>query len=278
MDRIPALDGLRGMAILLVLLLHATLAIEPEARTERFLAFWTSGGWAGVDLFFVLSGFLITGILWDTKGRSGFLRAFYARRALRILPLYYLVLALLIFAIGRGAIAGFEPLYWLHLSDFALAHGWFSDARYNGQWSLAIEEQFYLVWPALVLLLGRRRLLGICAILIGLALASRIALVFDGAASVAIYVLPWCRMDTLATGAALALLARGPLGLGLYVRAAQIILLSTGAALLLIGITDQGFVYSLPLMQTIGYSLVAGFWGALLVLAVAAKPGAWLSR
>ena len=86
---IPALDGVRGLAILLVLFYHTTI-VEPGPWWATMLhATCRNFGWTGVDLFFVLSGFLITGILVDAKGRPNFLRNFYARRVLRIFPLYY---------------------------------------------------------------------------------------------------------------------------------------------------------------------------------------------
>ena len=93
MIRIPALDGLRGLAILLVLLHHFTVLI-PQTMVERWFVRLTTveSGIHGVDLFFVLSGFLITGILLDSKGKRGYYKNFYKRRVLRIFPLYYLVL------------------------------------------------------------------------------------------------------------------------------------------------------------------------------------------
>src|SRR4051812_39004746 len=87
---IPALDGLRGIAILLVLFHHFTI-YRPDRGLDKWLANIPAAGWIGVDVFFVLSGFLITGILLDARDRRHYFRNFYARRALRIFPLYYLV-------------------------------------------------------------------------------------------------------------------------------------------------------------------------------------------
>jgi len=99
MRHLAALDGIRGSAILLVLLSHTWLTTGTN-RVERLLTFWASGGWGGVDLFFVLSGFLITGILVDSRNDPNDFRNFYVRRILRIFPLYYAVLFFFFFLIG----------------------------------------------------------------------------------------------------------------------------------------------------------------------------------
>src|ERR1700722_14014391 len=102
---IPALDGLRGVAILLVFMNHLLLALVPANRIDSRIRALGLTGWTGVDLFFVLSGFLITGILLDTKGRTHWWRNFFVRRALRIMPLYYGALALLFFGLPLTALA-----------------------------------------------------------------------------------------------------------------------------------------------------------------------------
>src|SRR5262245_1101212 len=88
-DHIPALDGVRGSAIVLLLMHQLLLPTRPTAKSLESVELFLQAGWAGVQLFFVLSGFLITGILMETRGRKGYFRAFYMRRALRIFPLYY---------------------------------------------------------------------------------------------------------------------------------------------------------------------------------------------
>lgn len=125
-DHVPALDGVRGCAIVLLLMHQLLLPARPRAAALRVVELALEMGWAGVQLFFVLSGFLITGILLDTRGRQGFFRAFYARRALRIFPLYYLLLATVAFVLPRvpGAPAALaaEPsrlaLHWVYLSNW----------------------------------------------------------------------------------------------------------------------------------------------------------------
>ncbi|MFI5456616.1 MAG: acyltransferase family protein [Isosphaerales bacterium] len=149
--RIAELDSVRGLAALAVLIYHANRA-------------WLPFGWAGVDLFFVLSGYLITSIILKNGGSAGFLRNFYVRRGLRTWPIYYLLIGILIvlspFLARRFFWSGLPyvltytqglPRLWSGTASrfsMYLAHAW----------SLAIEEQFYLLWPALVLVAGRRRL------------------------------------------------------------------------------------------------------------------------
>jgi len=96
---LPALDGVRGLAILMVLLLHFVGQTTATSRYEAAVNWVLSYGLLGVDLFFVLSGFLITGILYDARDQAGYFRRFYMRRALRIFPLYYGVLAVVFFVL-----------------------------------------------------------------------------------------------------------------------------------------------------------------------------------
>jgi peptidoglycan/LPS O-acetylase OafA/YrhL len=160
------LDAIRGVAALAVVAYH----LDPGT--------W---GWGrtGVDLFFVLSGYLITQILLRHRGSGGLLAAFYARRGLRIWPIYYLALLACVAAnplLGRpypmdGLIAHLTftqnvPLYWSGpVPPFtpALLH----------TWTLALEEQFYLIWPALVALAGRRRVAALAAAAAALAVGAR---------------------------------------------------------------------------------------------------------
>ncbi|HEX6407837.1 MAG TPA: acyltransferase, partial [Gemmatimonadales bacterium] len=129
---LPALDGLRGVAILLVMGYHILETFPGGPEVPDLVTRLASVGWIGVDLFFVLSGFLITGILYDTKGSPGFFRNFYIRRVLRIFPLYYGFLALfclILPALGPNDAAIVElhracPWYWSYLANFYMAqHG-----------------------------------------------------------------------------------------------------------------------------------------------------------
>jgi len=163
--RLRELDGVRGLAIVSVLLWHFFVmphVLSPAAPAPAgamYLVTALSLTWAGVDLFFALSGFLIAGILLDTKGAPNFLRGFYLRRVFRIYPIYWVVMVLA-FAVPLLAdhleLVAPPAVYAVLLQNF-----WMATSRSFGgdslgvTWSLSIEEQFYLVLPAIVLLLQR---------------------------------------------------------------------------------------------------------------------------
>ena len=140
----PELDTLRGVAIIAVLFFHGFYwrfaGLHFSAAAATFLQA-TRAGWLGVNLFFVLSGFLITGILLDSKCRPQYFRAFYVRRALRILPLYYSVLTFI--AAGHLATRSYVILSFLYLANLTVLFG--VPDQYGPLWSLAVEEHFYLL-------------------------------------------------------------------------------------------------------------------------------------
>jgi peptidoglycan/LPS O-acetylase OafA/YrhL len=168
----PTLDGVRGLAILLVLLFHGAYPYHLIAPDHPFALF--DFGWMGVDVFFVLSGFLITGILLEAKRRPRYFVHFYGRRTLRIFPLYYLVLGvvfivmpLLVSDLELGAPESNQVYLWTYTSNLYTAYmgQWMfhsGTVDLNHTWSLAIEEQFYLLWPLLVRWTSRRSLIWIC--------------------------------------------------------------------------------------------------------------------
>jgi peptidoglycan/LPS O-acetylase OafA/YrhL len=269
-DRIPALDGLRGVAILLVLFAHFAQPLNHGGRFDYWLSVASLGGYAGVDLFFVLSGFLITGVLLDAKraARPHAYRTFYVRRALRILPLYYGVVLALTLRHPSGPVHDLQWWYWLHLTNIgqALVRPWYGPGHF---WSLAVEEQFYLVWPFVVLSVSERRLLQVCLACTVIALGFRAAMVGAGVDDWSIYVMPFTRMDTLVAGGALAVLARRPRGLAAYVPQAK--RWGPVAALVFVGLfaMQQGLGRWDPAFRTIGYSAVVVLFAAALVLTVA---------
>lgn len=308
--RDPRLDGLRGVAIALVLLYHTTQFGFAEGPLARALVALPAVGWAGVDLFFVLSGFLITGLLLRAKAAPRYYGAFYARRALRILPLYWT--ALLFFLVLMPRLPGLDRIdawypgaaregwwFWVFLSNVQLAWEGARQHRFlDIAWSLAIEEHFYLVWPWVVRWTGERALLRVCAGAALLALALRAALVVGGASPLAPYVLTPCRLDALATGAALAVAARRG-GLARLAPAARRLLPVAAAAFAACcawarlasgpGQDAAGALafHAHPLVQTAGYTLLCLLWGSLLVVVATAPAGgraarvfesAWLRR
>ena len=182
-DVILELDGVRGIAILLVLLFH--LELPYPAGAPRLLFAPLLIGWSGVDLFFVLSGFLITGILIDTRDCRNYFSSFYMRRVLRIMPLYllavfaYFAVALPIahhFGYWSARNGSAQMWFWLHLSNWPAAFG--TVVPFIGHfWSLSVEEQFYFVWPLVVLFVRPSRLIHVCCGVVVAALALRIAFV-----------------------------------------------------------------------------------------------------
>lgn len=208
--KIPQLDGVRGIAVLLVLMDHA-------GGTYPSLPFqWALGkGWMGVDLFFVLSGFLITGILIDAKPSSGYFKNFYARRCLRIWPLYYALLFFMFVLVpllrpeeAHVVFAARSSPWWaypLYLQNFLVPIPTDATGLLGVTWSLAIEEQFYLAWPLVVRLCSRERLRGIAIAVIVISPALRFYLAAHG---VNIYSNVFCRLDGLMAGALLALETR----------------------------------------------------------------------
>jgi peptidoglycan/LPS O-acetylase OafA/YrhL len=309
--RDPRLDGLRGLAILLVMLYHTTHYGFARTPLDVAATILPSVGWSGVDLFFVLSGYLITGILLGTRGGPHYFRSFYARRALRIFPLYYAVLAFFFFVLPQiDAFAQVDYLwvpgsdretvwYWLYLSNVkvALTGGWHHQALAIS-WSLAIEEQFYLIWPLLVRSLSERRLLWLCGGVFLGAFVLRLALIIGGANALIPYTATPCRLDTLAAGAAIALLVRRGGGVVASLERAAAVLLPAALAVfagcyawgrLHTGPVDAASSYdeqvvrtlgflSGPLMQTVGFSALCVLYAALLVRVSAAPSGSLLAR
>jgi peptidoglycan/LPS O-acetylase OafA/YrhL len=290
-ERLRTLDGLRGIAILLVLVLHFTMygGPAPAAGLDLLVHRVAVAGWIGVDLFFVLSGFLITGILYDAKGGEGYFRTFYLRRLLRIAPLYYGALAIFLVLLpavwpgheGLAWLRGESLWYWTYLLNFRIAaEGWPDFGALGHFWSLAVEEQFYLFWPVAVFLLRRRPLMALCAACMALAVATRLVLHLAGNPPAA-FVLAPARLDALAAGAFLALLVRSPGGLSTAVRWARPAAAAGAAGLLALFLWKRGLPSEDPAVSVAGQALLALFFAAVLALALAARPegrgGRWLA-
>jgi peptidoglycan/LPS O-acetylase OafA/YrhL len=231
----PGLDVLRGVAVLAVVLYHGlhwwlppAVSISPGARLVSLLA---SPGWMGVNLFFVLSGFLITGILLDTRTRPNYWKSFYTRRALRILPLYLLVLFILRFYSGVSWAYFFLCVFYM--ANFAPAR---FGMGYGPLWSLAVEEQFYLVWPLLVRRLRPRALAILCLGSIFLSPLLRYLSVSRILPLGSPFSATWLVTDNLAAGALIAILLRTPAASLSRVRRWTLGAALLGAALLALGL------------------------------------------
>jgi peptidoglycan/LPS O-acetylase OafA/YrhL len=236
-DHLASLDGVRGLAILLVMLHNLTVDVPAPTAATRLLHAATTAGWVGVTLFFALSGFLITAILLRTRSDPDYLRNFFARRVLRIFPLYYASLIVMLVLLPHLArLPGWftdelprQIWYWTYLSNWVIPLGK-GIAMLDHYWSLAVEEQFYLVWPFVVRALAPRRLGRLCVWLVVVALASRIAVRAGGWVDpIANYYWTGARVDALALGALAAVLLQDARGSALVARAGAA--LSIGAAL-----------------------------------------------
>ena len=283
---IPALDGLRGIAIILVLLHHLTY-LRPTAGIGAVVGDVIFFFWTGVDLFFVLSGFLITGILLDTREGDGYFKNFYARRFLRIFPLYYLVLFIAFVVlpqfpavhqviVAQDVSVDLPPQwpYWFFLTNFSIAergwvHGWVDVA-----WSLAIEEQFYLIWPMVIWLCRPRLVAWLCT---GIFIAEVFARSFARANDVEvlpIYVITWFRVDGLVIGALLAVALRKGIMPALD-RLAPYAAVSAVVGLVIVVIMGGHTWWWNRRMQQFGYSLIALLAASMLVAAIS-RPAASL--
>ena len=268
---VPQLDGLRGIAILSVLLGH----LQP-----RFPLFHSAGpaaqyNFMGVDLFFVVSGFLITGILLDSVGSDHYLRNFYVRRVLRIWPLYFALLGFvfivlpLIFPEERARI-------------FALCHPWQAYLVFAQNfhahtlgimplfvtWSLAVEEQFYFAWPLIVLLLPRRAIPGFLIAVALLSPAFRGLAQMRGASPETLYTCTIFRLDSISAGALLAVWVRSK---GFSRVAARRLLMGLMAAGFVGCFVTLVWLWYLPVCANLRYSAVAIFFLGLVGWALLAE-------
>jgi peptidoglycan/LPS O-acetylase OafA/YrhL len=288
---IPELDGLRGLAILLVILCHyvgnpdhAPLGFWPH----RFLLAFTAG-WSGGDLFFVLSGFLIGGILLDARDAPHYFRAFYIRRVFRILPIYYLwtllfaaTIAALVFFPGRFGVASSDllrvPVQLLFLQNIFIGMPHFTWTWFAVTWSLAIEEQFYLLAPPLIRFLSLRRFVLALAATVVLAPVLRFMLFryLAPGTYLCAYLMP-CRADSLSCGMLLAVAWRDA-RFREFLRS-HAVLLQRVLFVLFLGVGGLLWWLVHPINAvtvTIGYTWLALFYSALLLTAVS-QTGGWLA-
>ena len=272
-SRVPSLDGIRGLAISLVLLWHGFFAplnfLPHHPLASRLMALGRLS-WSGVDLFFVLSGYLIGGILLDAADSKHYFAPFYLRRAHRILPLYAVVL---LFVFLAPVLLRIAPGFWLgnsiplpyylgFLQNFWMANNAsFGSHPLGVTWSLAVEEQFYLSLPLTIRYISRSRLWWIVAAMIaGAPLLRLMVSPFAG------YVLMPCRMDALGLGLTVALATRDAKLWETIRRHQNFVYLALGSILLAVfGLLMTGFTPFTKSMLGLEYSLLALLYFLLLL-------------
>jgi peptidoglycan/LPS O-acetylase OafA/YrhL len=288
-SRIAELDGIRGLAILLVLVWHYFVSAVDFQNASNLLllpARALSLSWSGVDLFFVLSGFLIGGILLDNRSSISYFKTFYVRRIARILPLYFVWLLIFIVIVWLGVYRSVpdlnrlfdQPLpLWSYATFtqnfFMTYYSYFGPEWLGITWSLAIEEQFYLVLPLLIYYVSPARLPYILLTAIALAPLLRIALVlWLPQFAVGAYVLMPARMDALMLGVFCAYFLRQPGALAALAqreKQLKVAFLILGLGVVLIMIKNPMNSASLQLIGY-GYTWLALFYTAFLLLAITA--------
>ncbi len=275
-QHIPALDGIRGLAIVLVLLYHCFPSLY-KIGTEL--------GWIGVDLFFVLSGFLITGILLETKSRPYYFQTFFVRRVLRIFPLYYFFLIVFFLVLPlfttKEWLKGYQYLYenqiwyWLYVPNWLIVvdNQWppVSKPILNHFWSLAIEEQFYLFWPFVVYFVNKKVLKNICLYLILQSLIIRNIILSTGQNDFITYVFTFARLDPICVGSLCAVLIREE-GMKIYIERITPFVLFVSVFLLGgIILLSKNLTLTNPYFIRIGYLLIAFMFGSFLIYALSKK-------
>lgn len=281
--RIPELDGLRGLAIGLVLLCHYVAnQLDTQPGTAlHYLHIALGYCWSGVDLFFVLSGFLIGGILIDHRDSANYFKTFYVRRTCRIFPIYYLWLLmtgmLLALRLPEHLRQVMEPQlpFWSYFTYtqnlLALKPGEFGPGWFSPTWSLAVEEQFYVLFPLVIRFCPRAALPWWLGVLALSAVVFRMLVFFllPSPGFTGFVLLP-CRWDSLCLGALVAWLVRKPGFIEDVKRHERVVLGGSGLILIiLIGLRvgRQGTLYSFG-MHLLGLSLLAALYAGLLLLAL----------
>ena len=265
-SHIPNLDGLRGIAALMIMAFHwHQLSLAPRGTFLTSLGHFATVGQTGVDLFFVLSGFLITRILINSRHDNRYFRNFYTRRALRIFPLYYGFLLFYYAILSSTYLAEHRSSAWwllLYGENIRLTFGDSQLVSLTHFWTLAVEEHFYLFWPFVIHRLPKSRISHAVLIALGISLVTR-ALMLKAGYTV-FYFTP-CRLDGFAIGAFVASLEQTP-GRLVKIRTSLV-----GGVTCLAGVSAIAWATmsgrSLELVQLLKYPFVALFYGFIVALA-----------
>ncbi len=276
----PELDGVRGIAIAMVTLYRFGKELQPEHQAAYDIARSIGGfGSRGVDLFFVLSGFLITGILLHTKSSPGYFTNFIARRALRIFPLYFAALFVCLYVVPAlltapaFELAKVDQFYlWAYCSNVRMAwtNAW-CFGPLDHFWSLAVEEHFYLIWPAVIYFLSPKSLLRLTVATVLAVGLIRILASLRPEWTVAVDVLTVFRCDALCLGAMLAVLMQRGLKIERVRHIAMIglpILVATAVVMVLSG----------KRWLTLPHSVFPVMWTILMAIVVTRTTNSPLSR
>jgi len=258
----PGLDVLRGLAIVLVLFHNFSVSEGGHSRIFKLWNVLPESGWIGVQIFFVLSGFLITGILVDDRGQPGFYTRFYVRRALRIFPLYYALLILygVLYATGvlEFRIAPVSPFFYAtYLQNWSALFLREMPPGLGPLWSLAVEEQFYLLWPLLIGKVSLRGSVMACIVIIVASFLARLGMHLAHEPPGWLYVSTPARADALAIGALFAILLRSPAWRPRFIAALPWVGAVSGLALAALLLDTHGLNRLNPLMQVYGYTAIA---------------------
>ena len=266
---IDTLTGLRGVAILMVLMYH--LVLDGYLQQQHGIIggiralMWT--GWTGVDLFFAISGFLITNILLDTRLKPHYFRSFHIHRILRIFPLYYLVLAVIFLArplfLHHPALAAIYPSNGGFIAYLFFVQNWWMPLFDPGRfllghfWTLAVEEQFYLLWPLIVWRTRSRTLFQICIVGAFLCPLIRYLYARHDPTSMFVYMSTAARFDTLLFGCALAIALRYTVGQQIVSKLAPRIAIASIIGLFGVNVVMHDLFLRGLHTQVLGYTLVA---------------------
>ncbi|PZR27822.1 MAG: hypothetical protein DI535_08725 [Citrobacter freundii] len=250
-------DGWRGLGMMFVLLAHYFPSI--------FI-----GSWVFMEMFFVMSGFLITGILIDAKGKSGYYTKFMGRRIVRVFPVYYVFLAIIFFAIPASWVdlsyyKDHQAWFWLYGQNWLYAtEGWPAMKGLHHLWSLAIEEQFYIVWPLVVLAFSKKGLIRFCLFLFAFSFVFRNTGMNMGFVMPFPYVATLGRMEGLVLGAIIAVLVRTDRSF-LERWAFPVTVISGAMAILLFALSGT-MMFQDPLQYGLNYTVVDIFFAGMITL------------